>query len=144
MSGDSVVELAWMARGWARIARVAVSVGIAWLVAGPMACGGSDGEDDDGSGGGNRACPALCSEAQAGDCTTVTGDCDAFCTAIERAAPKAGCDDERVAYKACLNSEELVCNAGCSSSEDALTDCMTPYCLQNSSDPDCVTLLASF
>jgi hypothetical protein len=105
------------------------------------ACG-SDGEDGDG--GDARSCEALCSEGQAGSCTTVQGDCGDFCAALDRAAPKAGCADAPDDYQACLSETANVCSADCASEENALESCVTSYCLQNPSDADCPLLAASF
>jgi len=104
------------------------------------ACG-SDGEDGDGD---TRSCEALCSEAQAGSCTTVQGDCGDFCAALDRATPKAGCPDAPDDYQGCLSETANVCDADCTSEESALESCVTSYCLQHSSDPDCPLLAASF
>lgn len=103
----------------------------------------SDG-DGDGEGGGSRSCQALCDDGQAGDCTTVTGDCASFCDAMGRAAPKGGCGDERSDYLGCLNGDANVCNTDCDSAEQALDSCLTGYCVQNASDPDCAVLASSF
>jgi hypothetical protein len=104
------------------------------------ACG-SDGDDGDGQ---TRSCEALCSEAQAGNCTEVTGDCGDFCPALERAAPKAGCADTRTEYLDCLSETAEVCASDCTSEEADLESCLIGYCAQNASDPDCPVLAASF
>ena len=106
-----------------------------------QACG-SDG-DGDGEGEG-RSCETLCSQAQAGNCTDVTGDCDTFCGALDRAAPPAGCDDEQEVYRSCLDEEADICASGCSSRESDLRDCVGAYCLEHQGDADCQTLAASF
>jgi hypothetical protein len=105
------------------------------------ACG-SDG--DDGDGGDARSCEELCSEGQAGSCTTVQGDCGAFCDALDRATPKAGCPDAPDDYEACLSETADVCSSDCASEESALESCLIDYCVANPSDPDCPLLAASF
>src|SRR5689334_15801572 len=80
-------EVASHKRSWA--ARVAFGLAFASMVVLAAACGddGGDGdEDDDGSSGGGD-CTSLCTEAQAGDCTRVTGNCGNFCDALDSAAP---------------------------------------------------------
>ena len=106
--------------------------------------GACSSDDEGGDGGEARSCEALCNEGQAGDCTTVTGDCGDFCAALDRAAPKAGCPDAPDDYQACLSETPNACDADCDSTESALESCLTSYCVQNPSDPDCPLLAASF
>lgn len=87
-------------------------------------------------------CVDLCTEAQAGDCTFITGDCGDFCSALGSVQDEAGCADERDDYESCLNTDE-VCDASCDAEEDALTSCLIGFCLGNASNPDCMTLTAS-
>lgn len=103
--------------------------------------------DSAGGGGGQRSCVDLCSEAQAGDCTAITGDCGDFCAALEavKVESRAGCDAEADAYATCESSQANVCDPpGCGTEEQALIDCMQPYCLANLDDPDCMALIASY
>jgi len=107
-------------------------------------CLGACGGDDDDKGGRSASCPTLCTEAQAGTCTSIKGDCSAFCTALDRAAPTAGCKDKRDAYINCLNGGENACAVNCDSSETAIEQCMGVWCATHATDADCQTLVASF
>ncbi|MBX3228354.1 MAG: hypothetical protein KIT84_06860 [Labilithrix sp.] len=107
-----------------------------------LACG----DDDDAATAGNdrnASCTTLCSEAQAGSCTSIKGDCGAFCSALDSAGPKANCTAQRNAYQSCLNSRPSACQASCNGPERTLTECLLPYCAQNSSDSDCSALIAA-
>lgn len=119
-------------------------LGIAWMLGSAVGCGGDDSSGDGGGGGGDKSCSTLCSEAQLGSCTTITGDCGAFCSALDSASPKASCDGARNAYESCLSSGATACDKSCGSSEKALEDCLAKYCLGHSGDADCKTLVASF
>lgn len=105
-------------------------------------------EDDDGGGGGgggNRSCTALCEEAQDGSCTSITGDCTAFCAAIDNSQEAAGCTAEVETYRSCQNASANVCDdPGCGTEENDLSMCYTTYCAANLDDPDCMTLINSF
>ena len=92
---------------------------------------------------GELDCRQLCNEGQDKDCTSITGDCDDFCESLTNVQDESGCDDEREAYSDCLN-DEGVCSASCNSSESALTNCLTVYCATRLTEPDCMTLAASF
>jgi hypothetical protein len=117
------------------------SVVAAFVLAIPLlACG-----DDPGAGNDRSAsCVTLCQESQAGNCTAIKGDCSAFCSAVDSTAPKASCVSQRDAYRSCLNSKENACQASCNGPERTLTNCLLPYCQQNSAQPDCKTLIASY
>lgn len=88
------------------------------------------------------SCAELCTEAQAGNCTFITGSCGDFCSALTNVQSDATCTDERESYESCLNSD-AVCDADCDDEEGALTGCLIAYCLANSSNADCATLTAS-
>jgi hypothetical protein len=92
----------------------------------------------------DRGCAELCSLGQAGDCTSITGDCDPFCAAVDRTKAPAGCESQSNAYEDCLNGDADVCAVDCDSEETAFSECMVAYCLMNASDADCVTLVASY
>lgn len=87
-------------------------------------------------------CVDLCSEAQAGNCTFITGNCGDFCSALTNVQGDASCTDERESYESCLNSD-AVCDASCDDEEGALTNCLITFCIANSSNADCATLTAS-
>lgn len=120
-----------------------------WLIIGLLAAtqacvSNGDGDSDDDDGDELRSCESMCSEAQGRDCTAITGDCDAFCSALSRAAPKGGCEDERSSLHECESSRDDVCEPNCNGLESALEDCMGAYCLANAGDNDCAVLLASY
>jgi len=117
------------------VARVMVSLVVA-LSAG---CG----SDDSGGSAAMRPCPDVCKEAQAGACTSVKGDCTAFCGALERTSPTAKCETQRTNYIKCLSGGP-VCAQGCDNAESSLSTCMGAYCLTHSTEADCKTLIASF
>ncbi len=87
-------------------------------------------------------CASLCGDAQEKDCTNIKGDCDAFCTSLFEIQEPSGCTAEREAYQDCV--AEDVCDNRCQNLETTLTSCVTAYCAQNQSDPDCQTLASSF
>lgn len=89
-------------------------------------------------------CVDLCEEAQAGDCTSVTGNCNSFCEAVDGVQDEAGCTAERAAYQSCLAAGANVCDNDCAADETDLTDCLTEFCAANLSNPDCQTLINSF
>ncbi len=101
-----------------------------------VACG-SDGTD-------TGECVDLCTEAQAGDCTSVTGNCSAFCNAVDGVQDQAGCTDERATYQSCLAANADVCANDCDGEETALTDCLADFCANNLNNQDCQTLIQSF
>jgi len=92
---------------------------------------------------GELDCRGLCEEGQDKDCTSITGDCGDFCEAMTNVQDESGCGDEREAYADCLNGEG-VCSSDCNGDEDALTTCLTAYCATRLTEPDCMTLAASF
>lgn len=99
------------------------------------ACDGGSSTDD---------CINLCTEAQAGDCTSVTGNCGSFCTALDAVQGPANCVSQRDTYESCLESGVNVCDTNCDAAETALEGCIIDYCEANQSDSDCVTLALSF
>ena len=124
---------------WMRFLGCVVTTSLLITFAGCSSDGDGDGDD-----GEARSCEALCSEGQTGSCTNIKGDCGNFCEALERTAPEAGCADARGDYLSCLSETSNACDTDCSSEEDALESCMTGYCVQHTSDPDCVVLASSF
>lgn len=93
---------------------------------------------------GDKSCEELCEEGQAGDCTSIEGNCGNFCGALDAVDDPSGCGDERSAYEDCLNETDNACDAECDAQENALSSCVTAYCIGNASDPSCVTLAGSF
>ena len=102
-----------------------------------VACGSSDGTD-------TGECVDLCSEAQDGDCTSITGNCSAFCDALDGVQDEANCTSQRASYQSCLANGADVCDNNCDSQETTLSNCLTSYCLTRTDDPDCETLINSF
>lgn len=102
-----------------------------------VACGGGDGLD-------TGECIDLCTEAQAGDCTGIAGNCTSFCEAVDGVQDEAGCTSERSAYQACLSVGANVCDNECDAQETVLTDCLADFCAANLSNADCQTLINSF
>jgi hypothetical protein len=94
--------------------------------------------------GGDADCADLCTEAQAGDCTSVVGNCGSFCAALDGVQGDANCVSQRTAYESCLNEGDSVCVNDCDSEETALSNCIAAFCINNQSDPDCITLAGSF
>ena len=119
--------------------RIGLLGAMACVVLGLTAGCGSDDSDSVAM----RPCPDVCKEAQAGSCTSVKGDCSDFCGALERQAPPAKCETQRTNYLKCLSGGP-VCAQGCSSTDNALSNCMLQYCMQHTTEPDCKTLIASF
>lgn len=112
-----------------------------WMIV-VLALGGlAVGCDDDTS---TAGCVDLCSEAQAGSCTGITGSCSAFCTALDGVQGPSGCAETRAAYQGCLNSGATVCANSCGSQESALASCVGVYCMANPTNSNCTTLMASF
>lgn len=102
-----------------------------------IACGG-------GGGTSTADCVDLCTEAQAGQCTSISGNCSAFCDALDAVDDPAGCADEHAAYESCLEGGSNVCDNNCDAQEADLSNCVGTYCAANSGDPDCQTLINSF
>lgn len=92
---------------------------------------------------GELDCRGLCNEGQDKDCTSITGDCDDFCESLTNVQDESGCADERESYADCLNGEG-VCSSDCDDEEDSLTSCLVTYCTPRATEPDCMTLIASF
>lgn len=89
------------------------------------------------------ACVSLCEEAQTGNCTSIVGDCTAFCNAADGIKLNSGCGDEQDAYEACLD-QGPVCDQTCGSPEVAYRNCAIAYCATHSDDNNCKALAASF
>ncbi len=94
--------------------------------------------------GGGRDCADLCTEGQAGSCTSITGNCGSFCGALDDVEDSSGCASQRGAYEACLDASDNVCDVDCDAKESALSSCVGSYCLGHANDPSCVTLRGSF
>ena len=103
-------------------------------VIGIAGCGG----DDTGN------CVDLCTEAQAGDCTSIEGSCSAFCTALDGVQDDAGCADQRETYQSCLNATANVCSNNCAAAETSLGNCIAVYCATHQANADCQVLASSF
>ena len=56
----------------------------------------------------------------------------------------ANCESQRDAYESCLNEGDAVCSNDCDGTENALSACVTSYCLANASNPNCIVLAGSF
>jgi hypothetical protein len=78
----------------------------------------------------------VCEEAQANQCTSVTGDCSEFVDALSSISSSAGCSSEYDDYESCATSQEDVCSVdnNCGGVETALGLCIGPYCLANSAE----------
>jgi hypothetical protein len=94
--------------------------------------------------GGGKSCEDLCSEAQAGNCTSIRGNCRSFCNALDGVQGPAGCTDEREAYQSCLDDGDNVCTNSCGVLENTLAQCLSAYCAQNQTNVDCQILVGSF
>jgi hypothetical protein len=93
---------------------------------------------------GKPSCTELCEEAEGRGCNTFvlgTGSCAGDCALAERLADKSGCGAQKDARIDCEAMQEDICEVGCSAEDSALTSCVTPFCVANPSDPDCVALL---
>lgn len=101
-----------------------------------VACGGGDGSTGD--------CVDLCTEAQAGQCTSIAGNCTSFCEALDGVQGPSNCTSQRNAYQGCLDTGDNVCANDCDAQEMSLSNCVTAYCATHQTDADCVTLAASF
>jgi hypothetical protein len=88
------------------------------------------------------ACESHCSDAQAGNCTTITGDCGIFCSSLDEVSSKGNCETQYNNYEACLD-QGPVCSQDCGGQQTALASCAVTYCLTNSSDINCGTITAA-
>ena len=81
-----------------------------------------------------------CNEAQTRSCTVIEGSCGAYYDAVDNLArSKTDCGAQADAYESCAVEQDACgIDAACGSQENRLTSCVGPYCLSNSSDPDCV------
>jgi hypothetical protein len=126
------------------------SIGAAVLaIAALAACSSSGGSGGGGSGGGSSGgsgadCVSLCSASQAGQCTTITGDCGTFCSALTVVDSEANCESEYDAYESCLGTPATVCGNSCGAQAQALQNCVDPYCGAHSSESSCVTIAGAF
>ena len=123
-----------------------LGLGVVTVLAGALALGGvaacSSSSSSGSSSGGD--CGSLCRAAQAGNCTSIKGNCANFCAAIAAVNGPANCTSQYGAYESCLGTPATVCANSCSSKETALTNCLTPYCAAHFNDANCVTLAGSF
>jgi hypothetical protein len=87
---------------------------------------------------------SLCTAAQTGSCTTITGNCTDFCAAIAGLTPLAGCTTQEADYTACLGTAADVCQHSCGVQLQDLHTCLGMYCVSDPTDPDCQKLVASF
>jgi hypothetical protein len=94
--------------------------------------------------GADKDCVELCTEGQAGDCTSIKGDCGAFCSALGNVESPSGCGDARESYQDCLNSESDLCDSSCGLEELTLSQCVASYCAAHAGEADCQTLTAAF
>ncbi len=97
-----------------------------------------------GPGCGSKDCAELCNEAQAGNCTSIKGDCSAFCSALDAVKGPANCVSQADSYTDCLSNESNVCDMSCGAQETSLEACMGVYCFLHPADANCKTLVASF
>jgi hypothetical protein len=95
----------------------------------------------DDSGGGD--CSSLCTQAQAGSCTTISGNCGNFCSALGAVTGPASCTSQYNAYEGCLGSGATACATDCDAQENALTTCVATYCAAHSTDANCLTIIGS-
>jgi hypothetical protein len=110
---------------------------IGWVVCGVIGIAGCGGDD-------TENCVDLCTEAQTGNCTSITGSCSAFCTAIDNVQDDSGCADERETYQSCLNGTANVCDNNCAAAETSLGNCIGVYCATHQTNADCQVLANSF
>jgi hypothetical protein len=89
-------------------------------------------------------CKSLCAAAQAGNCTTIKGDCGAFCSALVTVDSEASCTSQYNAYEACLGTPATVCANTCGAQESNLKACVTPYCAAHPTEASCTTIAGSF
>lgn len=89
-------------------------------------------------------CESLCQEAQEGNCTSIKGDCAAFCASLNNVKDPAGCAGQYDSYQDCLSEGSDACDVSCSAQETGLSLCVGVYCAANAGNADCQTLLASF
>jgi hypothetical protein len=102
------------------------------------ACGSSS------SGSTGADCVSLCSAAQMGNCTTITGDCGTFCSALSVVDSEASCTSQFNAYESCLGTPATVCANSCGAQDQALQNCVNPYCAAHTTETSCQTVAASF
>jgi hypothetical protein len=87
-------------------------------------------------------CESLCSDAQAGNCTAITGDCGIFCSSIQTVASEGNCETQYNNYEACLD-QGPVCSQDCTGQQAALSTCAGAYCLGHTGDTNCQTITAA-
>jgi hypothetical protein len=94
--------------------------------------------------GGGRDCKGYCQEAQAANCTSIKGDCGAFCNALESVSSSGGCQSQKDAYNSCLESGPLCeTDSRCSSQSNAAGTCAAKYCLTHATDSNCTVIKAA-
>lgn len=111
--------------------KMVVVLGMVALGFAATACGDSDSAD----------CVGTCTEAQSRSCTTITQNCNTFCSAVLSIASKGNCGSQKDAYLGCLTSGDVCTGeARCGNQEGAFYLCSGVYCLSNPSDPDCAAI----
>lgn len=103
-----------------------------FLALGPYGCSGTE-----------ASCVDDCEEGQERDCTSIKGDCAAFCEATFNIEEESGCADEREAYQSCIESADDLCKNDCDGVENDFSSCLATYCLNHADTPDCKVLIAS-
>jgi hypothetical protein len=85
-------------------------------------------------------CTAGCQAAVDAQCAPIGCECSDFCDA---ALSVEDCSDEEGFYFECAGAQANPCDAetACADEQQALTDCITNYCLANLSAPECQTLI---
>jgi hypothetical protein len=79
-----------------------------------------------------------------GSCTTITGSCGTFCSALSTVSSEASCGSQYSAYEDCLGTPATVCANSCGAQDQALQNCINPYCAAHTSDTSCQTVASSF
>ena len=101
------------------------------------ACGSDD------SGGDGSSCVSLCDEAQTKNCPWVSGDCGAFCSAVDSIQDASGCTEQRNAFQSCLSGRANICDDSCDTKEGEISACIGSYCMENSTNTDCQIIQAA-
>ncbi len=97
------------------------------------------------SSGAGDICRTYCKDAQARQCTTIKGDCNTFCSAVDTVAGEGSCTSQEDAYTSCLNQGDTCTgDARCGSQKNAFSNCATAYCVGHLSEASCQTIAASF
>jgi hypothetical protein len=113
-------------------------LGASLLVAVLAACGSST------SSSSGADCTSLCNAAQMGNCTTITGNCGTFCSSLSTVVSEASCTSAYNSYESCLGTPATVCANSCGAQDQALQNCVNPYCAAHTTDTNCQTVAGSF